>query len=123
MANAPALPKTRQGNDVLPFAFLVYREDGADIWTARSVLTGHIAHGPSDDAAVSALETVIDVSILVASQHGQAPPNWFGRQRPDANEYALEFCRLVLEGVAEEKRSAVSRSGCVLEMRIAKRVA
>lgn len=87
------------------------------------MLTGHIAHGPNDDAAISALLTVIDVSILVASQHGQSPPNWLKRQRPDANEYALDFCRLVLEGVAEEKRSAVSRSGRVLEMRIAKRVA
>jgi len=123
MANAPTIPNVRKRSEALPFAFLVYREEGADYWTARSVLTGHIAHGPNDDAAISALLTVIDVSILVASQHGQSPPNWLKRQRPDANEYALDFCRLVLEGVAEEKRSAVSRSGRVLEMRIAKRVA
>jgi hypothetical protein len=113
----------RQGTDSLPFAFLVYREDGTDVWTARSVLTGHLGHGPSADAAVSALETVLDVSITVASQHGQSPAVWFGRQRPGTGEHAVEFCRLVLEGVVEEKRSAVARAGGALEIRVAKRVA
>lgn len=123
MANAPALPRTRQSRDLLPFAFLVYREDSVDVWTARSVLTGHLGHGRSADEAVSALQTAIDVSITVASQHGQPPPEWFRRQRPGTNEHAVEFCRLVLEGVAEERRSAVAQAGCALEMRIAQRVA
>jgi len=108
---------------VLPFAFLVYREAGTEVWTARSVLTGHLAHGGDDDAAVNALKTVLDASILVASQHGQSPQDWFNRQRPGANEHAVEFCRLVLEGVAEEKRATVARAGCSLDIRIAKRVA
>ena len=123
MANAPAAPKARQRSDSLPFAFLVYREGGTDVWTARSVLTGHLGHGSSAEAALSALETVIDVSITVAAQHGQSPLEWFRRQRPGTNEHAVEFCRLVLEGVAEERRSAVAHSGCCLDIRIAKRVA
>jgi predicted RNase H-like HicB family nuclease len=123
MANAPAAPKARQRSDSLPFAFLVYREGGTDVWTARSVLTGHLGHGSSAEEAVSALQTVIDVSIAVAAEHGQPPPEWLRRQRPGANEHAVEFCRLMLDGVAEEKRSAVARAGCTLEIRVAKRVA
>jgi hypothetical protein len=123
MAGTPTLPRTRQDRDVLAFAVLVYREEGADVWTARSVLTGHLGHGRDADAAVGALQRVIDVSIAVASQHGQSPPEWFRRQRPGANEHAVEFCRLVLDEVAEERRSAVAHAGCTLEIRIAKRVA
>jgi hypothetical protein len=123
MVNAPVLQKTRQSRDALPFAFLVYREEGAEVWTARSVLTGHLGHGGSPDEAVRALETVLDVSIAVASQHGQSPREWFRRQRPGTNEHAVEFCRLVLEGVAEERHEAAARAGCTLEIRIAKRVA
>jgi len=123
MANARASPTARHTREVLPFALLVYREAAADVWTARSVLTGHVAHGPSAEAAVTALQTVLDVSILVATQHGQSPPDWFRRQRPDADRHAVEFCRLVVEGVAEQRRSAVARAGCALEMRIATRVA
>jgi hypothetical protein len=123
MARASADPEIRQTSDSLPFAFLVYREDGTGVWTARSVLTGHLGHGSSADAALNVLQTVIDVSIAVASQHGQSPTEWLRRQRPGTNEYAVEFCRLVLEGVAEERRSAVARAGCALEIRVAKRVA
>jgi len=120
---AIALEKTQRGRETLAFAFLIYREDGTDVWTARSVLTGHLGHGPSADAAVTALQTVLDVSITVASQHGQSPAEWFGRQRPGTSEHAVEFCRLMLEGVAEERLSAVTSAGCGLEIRVAKRVA
>ena len=117
-----ALVKARKSSGTLGFAFLVYRR-ASTVWTARSVMTGHIAHGSSEHEAVEALQRVIDVSIFFASQHGQSPSDWLNEQRPDFNKYLVEFCGLVAEGTKEKTKTSVGKSGCVLEMRIRKRVA
>lgn len=107
--------------DVLPFAFLVYREDSerwGGTWIARSVLTGHLAEARTEDGAVANLQRAIDAAVFMAASMGQTPRQWYEAQEMDESEYVAMFCRLVSRGV--QRRSVELRSShCRLETSIA----
>jgi hypothetical protein len=107
--------------DVLPFAFLVYREDSerwGGTWIARSVLTGHLAEARTEDAAVANLQRAIDAAVFMAADMGQTPRQWYEAQEMDESEYVAMFCRLVSSGV-QMRSVELKNSHCRLETSIA----
>ena len=111
---------------ILPFHFLVYQErlDGVgEVWIARSVLTGHIAHADESATAVEYLQAAIEGALRAALRFGQSPLDWLTKQIPDEARYIEEYRRLAREAVKETLRREVAQSDCVLDSIVVQRQA
>jgi len=116
-----AATKPTEKKTVLHFAFLVYREESerwGAIWTARSVLTGHVAEGQTPDSAVGNLQRSLDASIYMARELGQSPQEWYAAQEPDEVEHLTSFIQLV-GGDVQRRTFTLKGVDCELETSIA----
>jgi hypothetical protein len=78
----------------LPALVLTYVEevDGVgSVWTARSILTGHVACGTSEERARECLRRTLAGSIGSALRTGRTFEEWFRAQRPDDPRYVDEY--------------------------------
>lgn len=105
---------------VLPLAFLVYREESEEaLWTARSVLTGHIAESTTASGAIGNLQRAIDAAIHAAGRMGVSAEDWYRAQTHDDVEYLEAFARTVSLGECKRERVKLKSARCMLEASIA----
>jgi len=111
---------------VLPIHLLVHPDllDGVgEIWIARSVLTGHIAHADTPAAAVEHLQAALEGALRAALRHGQSPLEWLTKQVPDEARYIEEYRGLARKAVKETLRREIAQSDCVFDSAIVQRMA
>jgi hypothetical protein len=104
---------------VLKFAILTYREESKRwgvSWIARSVLTGDIAEGTTEESAIENLRRGVDAALEVAARFGMSPQEWYDTLEPDDPKYLAAFCRLVPGGIRSE---VFEIDGCRIEASIA----
>ena len=108
----------REEGPVLRFLILTQRivgpRQGTHRWLARSVNTGDVAHGRTEDLAVALLMLGIRALIEDASQHGQTPQAWCERATASEGQFVREFERMEAEGLVESFASR-SAAGCRIE--------
>ena len=96
MANATG-EWIRAGDVSMPVMILTY-EDHMDevgpIWMARSILTGHVTAGTTEERAKECLRRTVAGSIRLAGQHGKPFDEWFREQRPAEPQYVEQYFRL-----------------------------
>jgi len=82
------------GKSRLPLLVLTY-EDRIDsvgsVWMARSILTGHVAAGTTEETARKCLRLTVQRSIGIALDGGRSLSDWFGGQKRAEPEYLRQY--------------------------------
>ncbi len=84
------------GDVSMPLMILTY-EDHMDevgsIWMARSILTGHVVAGTTEERAKEGLRRTIAGSIKLAGEHGKPFDEWFRERRPAEPQFVEQYFR------------------------------
>lgn len=86
----------KAGEVSMPLMILTYEErmdEVGPIWMARSILTGHVTAGTTDERAKECLRRTVAGSIRLAGEHGKAFDQWFREQRPAEPQFVEQYFR------------------------------
>ena len=86
-------------DELAPFYFLLYEERhaGQAVSVARSIATGHVSIGTTQEHALRCLVGTIKGSIRVARAQGLGIGEWLDAQQPDAPEYIVQYAKAAAE--------------------------
>jgi hypothetical protein len=82
------------GQARVPVMMLTYEdavEGAGPVWIARSILTGHVAAGTTDDRARECLRRTIAGAIDLAARHGRSFEEWFRDQQPADPRFVEQY--------------------------------
>jgi hypothetical protein len=101
------------GDVSMPLMILTY-EDHMDevgrIWMARSILTGHVTAGTTDERARECLRRTVAGSIELAKRYGKPFDEWFREQRPAERQYVEQYFRAAADKGREVAWSSPGRN-------------
>jgi hypothetical protein len=105
---------------VLDLPIVTYRRPGppgtGTMWFARSVTTGHVAHGRTEASAVEGLLAGIDALLALAHREGISPLEWHAAQTPDP-QCQVAFDSAEQRGCLERLPRETGPGGCVVQPR------
>lgn len=87
------------GDTSMPLMVLTY-EDHIDevgpIWMARSILTGHVVAGTTEERAKEWLRRTIAGSIELAGRYGKPFDEWIRERHPAEPEFVEQYFRCAI---------------------------
>lgn len=86
------------------------------MWIARSVTTGHVAHGRTEASALEGLRTGINALLALAHEEGVSPLEWHAAQTPDPR-YQGAFDSAERRGRLERLPRETGPGGCLIQPR------
>jgi hypothetical protein len=112
-------PATRTA-EILDLPIVTYLRPGPagndSMWIARSVTTGHVAHGRTEASALEGLRMGIHGLLTLAHEEGVSPWAWRAAQTPDPR-YRGAFEDAERRGRLERLPGEAGPGGCFIQPR------
>jgi hypothetical protein len=70
-----------------------HMDEVGPIWMARSILTGHVTAGTTEERAKECLRRTVAGSIELAQRYGKPFDEWFREQHPAEPQYVEQYFR------------------------------
>ena len=123
MDHARAGVAQRGSMPVLTFFILVYRS--GEYWYARSVLTGGVAEGATQERAIRNLLTSVDFAIEIADREGFTAEEWYKAQvaRVSEDKYLVMYMEAIADADPEREEDAPPAGNYIRHLAVAKSAA